>query len=294
VTSALFPWPADRVAAVALTFDMDGETIPYVVDRDNAARRLSLMSEMAYGPTTGIYRILDLLDLYEIRASVFVPGRTAELHPQAIKAVVARGHDLNHHGYMHERPDGLTDEIERKVLEKGIEVLTSTAGAAPKGYRSPAAELKPSSPELLVEYGFEYDSTLMGSDYPYIIPTDRGDLIELPMYWHFDDWPLYGFVSVPPVGNGISPPSAAFEVWSESFEGLYARGGLFNLCMHPFLSGRPAGLRLLERLIRFMRGFPRVWWAPLSEIASYCAQPAVNKQLDRRPPVVPEAKWIGE
>src|SRR5882757_5719155 len=107
-----FPWPDGKVVAVALTFDMDGETIPYVVDPENAPRRLSLMSEMAYGPTTGIYRILDLLDLYEITASVFVPGRTAELHPEAINEIVARGHDLGHHGYMHERPDGLTDEVE--------------------------------------------------------------------------------------------------------------------------------------------------------------------------------------
>jgi peptidoglycan/xylan/chitin deacetylase (PgdA/CDA1 family) len=289
-----FPWPDGKKAAVALTFDMDGETIPYVVDPDNAPRRLSLMSEMAYGPNVGIHRILDLLDLYEIRASVFVPGRTAELHPDVVKEIVARGHDIGHHGYMHERPDGLSDEVERKVLERGIEVLTSITGKAPTGYRSPAAELKPTSPALLVEHGFAWDTTLMGADHPYIVPTERGDLIELPMYWHNDDWPLFGFVSVPAVGNGISPPSAVFEVWSEQFEGLYERGGLFNLCMHPFLSGRPAGLRILERLIRFMRGFPQVWWAPLSEIAEHCAKDDVRSRLMRHEPVIPEARWITE
>jgi peptidoglycan/xylan/chitin deacetylase (PgdA/CDA1 family) len=287
-----FPWPDGKKAAVALTFDMDGETIPYVVDPENAPRRLSLMSEMAYGPNTGIRRIMDLLDLYEITASVFVPGRTAELHPDVIKEIVARGHDLNHHGYMHERPDGLSDEVERKVLEKGFEVLSSITGEKPVGYRSPAAELKVTSPALLVEHGIVYDSSLMGSDYPYVVPTDSGDLIELPMYWHLDDWPLFGFVSVPPVGNGISAPSAAFELWSESFEALYERGGFFNLCMHPFLTGRPAGLRLLEKLIRFMRGFPQVWWAPLSEIAAHCAKPEINSQLERHEPVIPEARWI--
>jgi peptidoglycan/xylan/chitin deacetylase (PgdA/CDA1 family) len=253
-----------------------------------------LTSETAYGPNTGIWRILDLLDLYEIKASVFVPGRTAELHPDVLKEVVARGHDLNHHGYMHERPDGLSDVVERKVLEKGIEVLSSITGVAPKGYRSPAAELKPSSPALLVEHNIEYDSSLMGSDYPYIVPTDKGDLIELPMYWQLDDWPLFGYVSVPPVGNGISAPSAAFELWSEYFQAMYDRGAFFNLCMHPFLTGRPANLRLLEKLIRFMRGFPQVWWAPLSEIAGHCAQPDIKAKLERHEAVAYEAKWITE
>jgi peptidoglycan/xylan/chitin deacetylase (PgdA/CDA1 family) len=287
-----FPWPDGKRAAVALTFDMDGETIPHLVDPDNAHKRMSLMSEYAYGPTTGMGRIMDLLDLYEIKGSVFVPGRTAELHPDVIKEIVARGHDLNHHGYMHERPDGLSDSVERKVLERGIEVLSGITGEKPKGYRSPAAELKPTSPALLVEHGITYDSTLMGSDYPYIVPTEKGDLIELPMYWHNDDWPLFGFVSVPAVGNGISAPSAAFEIWSESFHGLYDRGGLFNLCMHPFLTGRPTNLRLLERLIRFMRGFPQVWWAPLSEIAEHCAKPEIASQLERQEINIPEAIWI--
>jgi len=287
-----FPWPSGKRAAVALTFDMDGETIPYVVDRDNADGRLSLMSEYSYGPNVGMPRILELLDLYELRASVFVPGRTAELHADLVREIAARGHDVGHHGYMHERPDGLSDKMERAVLERGIEVLASILGTAPTGYRSPAAEMKPTSPALLVEHGFAYDSSLMGADHPYVVPTERGELIELPMYWHNDDWPLFGFVSVPAVGNGISAPSAAFELWCEEFAGLYERGGLFNLTLHPFLSGRPAGLRLLERLVRFMRGFPRLWWAPLSEIAAHCGAPGVRDRLARRPPEVPEARWI--
>jgi len=112
------------------------------------------------------------------------------------------------------------------------------------------------------------------------------------MYWHHDDWPLFGFVSVPPVGNGISSPSAAFDLWSESFAGIYERGGHFNFCMHPFLTGRPAYLRLLERLIRFMRGFPRVWWAPLSEIASHLEDERVTAALERQEASVPPPDWI--
>jgi peptidoglycan/xylan/chitin deacetylase (PgdA/CDA1 family) len=287
-----FPWPDGKRAAVALTFDMDGETIPYVVDPDNAPRRLSLMSEMAYGPNVGMRRILDLLDLYELRASVFVPGFTAELHPDVVREIVARGHDLGHHGYMHERPDGLSDELERKVLQRGIDALSDILGEAPTGYRSPSWELKPSSPALLAEHGFTYDSSLMGADHPYLVPTPHGELIELPVTWHQDDWPVFGYVAAPSASNGPAAPSVGFELWSEGFQGLYERGGLFNLCMHPFLTGRPAYLRVLERLIRFMRGFPKVWWAPLSEIAAHCRTPEVRDRLEEHPPEVPPARWL--
>jgi peptidoglycan/xylan/chitin deacetylase (PgdA/CDA1 family) len=287
-----FQWPNGRRCAVSFTFDMDGETVPFTVDREHAPRRLALMSEFAYGPLVAMPHILDLLELYEIRGSFFIPGFTAELHPDVVREIVRRGHDVGHHGYMHERPDGLDDDAEERVLLRGIQALESITGVRPAAYRSPAWELKPSSPELLLRHGFRFDSSLMGHDIPYWVQTRQGRLLELPVNWKHDDWPQLGFVSVPAVGTGISAPSKALEVFTEEFEGLYARGGLFNMTMHPFLIGRPSGLRLLERLIRFVRGFPRVWWAPLSEIAAYCASPETDGMLPVQSAEIPEARWL--
>jgi peptidoglycan/xylan/chitin deacetylase (PgdA/CDA1 family) len=171
-------------------------------------------------------------------------------------------------------------------------VFQDLLGHTPVGYRSPAWELKPSSPALLVRHGFKYDSSLMGHDIPYWVETVDGDLLELPVSWRNDDWPQFGFVSVPPVGNGISAPSAGLEVFTEEFEGLYVRGGYFNMTMHPFLAGRPSGLRVLEKLIRYLRGFPRVWWSRLSDVADYCYQPAVAPTLPRETTRIPEPKWV--
>jgi peptidoglycan/xylan/chitin deacetylase (PgdA/CDA1 family) len=285
-------WPNKRRCAVSLTFDMDGETIPYVMDPEHASKRMALMSEGAYGPKVGVPYILDLLDLYEIKASFFVPGRVVELHPDVVQEIRRRGHDVGHHGYMHERPDGLSDEQEEKVLNKGLEILERTTGQRPIGYRSPAWELKPSSPALLLKYGFKFDSSLMGFDTPYWIKTPGGNLLELPVYWRNDDWPQFGFVSVPPVGNGISAPSKGLEVFSEEFNGIYDRGGFFNMTMHPFLAGRPSGLAVLERLIRHIRAFPRVWWACLSEVAEYCSSPTVADALPVDSVELPEPRWI--
>ena len=78
---ANFPWPNGNRCAVALTFDMDGECVPFVYDPANATRRLSLQSEATYGPNVGMPRIFDLLQRHGIPASFFVPGFTAERHP---------------------------------------------------------------------------------------------------------------------------------------------------------------------------------------------------------------------
>jgi hypothetical protein len=64
------------------------------------------------------------------------------------------------------------------------------------------------------------------------------------------------------------------------------------MTMHPFLAGRPGGLIVLEKLIRHLRGFPRVWWARLSDVADHCYQPDVAATLPRATTEIPFAIWI--
>lgn len=280
---AEFPWPDGRRAAVALTFDVDGDTVPFLVDRENAHRRLSLWSEHAYGPTVGLGHILDL---YEVKGTFFVPGFVADRHPEAIERLLAGGHEIGHHGHMHERPDGLGDDLERTVLERGIEALRRVSGQAPRGYRSPAWELKPDTPALLTRLGFDYDSSLMGRDVPYMVRTPGHNLVELPITWISDDYMQFGRAA------GIGSPTAAFDVFSQAFEGLYRRGGLWIMTMHPFLTGRPSRLLLLERLVRFVRAFPRVWWTTCGELAAYCRRPEVQARLAVDTPTIPEPDFL--
>jgi peptidoglycan/xylan/chitin deacetylase (PgdA/CDA1 family) len=292
-SSSSFCWPRQRRCAFALTFDVDGETTAYALDREQAAARLSLISEYTYEARVAVPRILDLLELYEVRASFFSPGRVVELHPETARSIVGRGHELGHHGYMHERPVGLSDAQEERVLLEGIAVLEAATGQRPIGYRSPAWDLKPSSPALLVRHGFAFDSSLMGHDLPYWIETAAGRLLELPVHWRQEAWPLLGFASPPrPGGGGMAAPSAAFEILAEQFEGLYERGALCVLTLHPSVIGRPAGLRLLERLLRHIRGFPRVWWATLGELCAYCSEPDVAAALQVESTAVPAAHWL--
>ena len=72
-----------------------------------------------YGPKVAMPRILDLLDDYEIKSTFFVPGFIAENNADLMVDIVDRGHEVGHHGYMHEPPATLTAEQEWQVLEKG-------------------------------------------------------------------------------------------------------------------------------------------------------------------------------
>ena len=97
-------WPGDTRCMVMLGFDIDG--VSSAINRDPASAHLpSLMSAREYGPSVATPRILDLLERHGIPASFYIPGYVAETHEELVREIVERGHEVAHHGYMHE-PSG--------------------------------------------------------------------------------------------------------------------------------------------------------------------------------------------
>ena len=142
------------------------------------------MSHQAYGPRTGGARILRILDRQQVRATFFVPGYTAEHWPDAVRAVRDAGHEIGHHGYLHEGAHSAPDEAtEERRLLRGLEALDTVLGVRPVGYRAPMWELTDRLPALLARHGFLYDSGLMDADHPYLLATgDETDpIVELPV-----------------------------------------------------------------------------------------------------------------
>jgi peptidoglycan/xylan/chitin deacetylase (PgdA/CDA1 family) len=264
-------WPDGKTAAAAFTFDVDAESA-VLWDNEAVGARMSVMSHQAYGPLVGVPRILDLLERHQIASTFFVPGHTADRYPEAIRSIVAAGHEIAHHGYLHEQPTKLTLEQEIDVLDRGLAALADVAGVRPSGYRAPMWDLSWRTPALLAERGFLYDSSLMDSDHPYelaITPGADQSLVEIPIQWALDDWEQYCYL--PDVsGSGlIESPRKAREIWQLEFDGLRRVGGCWVLTNHPFLTGRPSRAAELDDLMRYVLDHDDVWTTNLATIADH-------------------------
>ena len=132
------------------------------------------MSHQAYGPLVGVPRLLGMLERHRIRSTFFVPGYTAHRYPAVVKDIVAAGHEVAHHGYLHEQPTAVSPEEEAANLDRGLQALEEVAGVRPVGYRAPMWDLSWRSPALLAERGFLYDSSLMDADVPYELAVGPG------------------------------------------------------------------------------------------------------------------------
>jgi len=228
------------------------------------------ISRGAYDARVAVPRILSMLDKYNIRATFFTTGYAAERNPDTVKEIHSRGHELAHHGYLHEAPSKLGLEKEKEILEKGSDILAGITGERPRGYRAPDGNLSPHSLGLLQEHGFLYDSTLFGGDFHLYYPEvngEKADIVEIPITWELDDFPHFAF-NPNPLFVGLSAPSKVYEIWSAEFEGAYKEEGMLMLMMHPEVIGRYHRLKMLERLIVHIAGHPGVWFATCAEVAT--------------------------
>ena len=276
-------WPEGYGSAAAFTFDVDAESA-LLWGAPRNADRMSVMSHQAYGPLVGVPRLLDLLERHRIRSTFFVPGYTAHRYPGVVRDIVSAGHEIAHHGYLHEQPTGVSASEEAENLDRGLAALEEVAGVRPTGYRAPMWDLSWRSPRLLADRGFLYDSSLMDADAPYELDVDgRRSIVEIPIQWALDDWEQYCFL--PDVtGSGlIETPAKARELWQAEFAALRAIGGCWVLTNHPFLTGRPSRAAALDELMSHVSDCPDVWVASLAEIATHTRSLSLTPRTITRP-----------
>ncbi|HUP31465.1 MAG TPA: polysaccharide deacetylase [Gaiellaceae bacterium] len=262
------PWPNGARCAVSFNFDMDTDAFLHPMYPDRAHKLQNLISWLRYDEVA-VPRIVKLFDRYEIKQSFFVPAWCIEQYPRAVEPVVESGHELAHHGYLHENPMDQTREGELYWLRRAAEVIERFSGKRPVGWRGPWAGFTVHSAELLAQEGYLYDTTLMADSQPYVIRSGAGELVELPIDLTLDDWPHYAHA--PDLAYFIPPksPEQAMEVFRAEFDARWEFGGFMTTTWHPFVSGRLARLKAVAGLIEYMQDKGGVWFATMEEIARH-------------------------
>ncbi len=259
-------WKNGARCAVSLSFDSDHETGEL---REGGSSPMKL-SQGQYGNRAGIPRILDLMKKYDTKASFFVPAVSAMLYPDEQRRVVAEGHEIGIHGWIHERNSILPPENERDLQFRSADMLEKISGQRPVGIRTPSWDFSQHTLTISREMGLLYDSSLMADDEPYELVEDGKPtgMVELPVEWIRDDAVYFNmnrFSALRP----YTPPSAVLEIFKREFDGAYREDGLFLLTMHPHIIGHRSRISLLEELIEYMRGHAGVWFATHAEVAAY-------------------------
>lgn len=262
-------WPNGARCACAITFDMDSDSLIHIARPDDSHDRLYPISMGRYGPTVAIPRILDTYRRLELKQSFFIPGWCMETYPEAVDAILKGGHEIGHHGWIHEDPIVTKGAEQAEAFERALETHKRMTGQAPRGYRAPVYNVTQQVIDLLIKHQFRYDSSLMADDIPYTMKTTAGSLYEMPVHWGTDDWPPFAHYDEIGYMMPVRGPSAGLEGFWEEFEAQYEAGGFFMLILHPFLTGRLARWRMVEQWLETTLAERDVWFAPLEAIADH-------------------------
>ena len=259
-------WPGGARCAVALSFDSDHETNELREGGESIGR----LSQGQYGNRQGVPRILQILSQHGVKASFFVPAVTALLYPDEQRRVVEEGHEVGIHGWIHERNSELPLKAERDLQMRSADVLEKVTGARPVGIRTPSWDFSPNTLAITREMGLAYASSLMADVdcYELVMNGENTGVVELPVEWIRDDAVYFNMVRFAGL-RPYTPPQAVFDIFKREFDAAYREGGLFQLTMHPHISGYRSRIWILDELIGHMRAHAGVWFATHADIVRY-------------------------
>src|SRR5882672_3378202 len=208
-------WRDGARCAVALSFDSDHETS----DLREGGKSIGRLAWGQYGARVGVPRILNLLQRYGVKASFYVPAVTALLHPDEQRRIVAEGHEIGIHGWIHELNSVLPEEAERDLMLRAADTLERITGIRPVGLRTPSWDFSSATLGIVKELGLQYDSSLMADEdcYELLLQGKPTGIVELPVEWVRDDavyFMMNRFQSLRP----YTAPSDVFEIFRREFD----------------------------------------------------------------------------
>jgi len=260
-------WPNGKKLAVSVTVMFEtwsqGNAPTYSVQTthlkpgtvDHAGKAWS-----TYGGRVGVWRLIRMLDRLQIPGTFFANARCAEEYPDAIKQIVASGHDLAGHGYTQDQLlayMSLSDQ--EATIARSIDLLEGCGGKKVTGWGSPVLAFTPETAGFLAKAGLRWTTDVTYVDLPIKIRTDHGVIAGVPTTDFSDNRVMR------------ASPRDLYDVYKGTFDYLVDNEpmGLMVLVIHCHFGGRPLITAALNEVIKTMAQSRDVWFARHAELADW-------------------------
>lgn len=220
-----------------------------------------------YGPRVGIWRMIDTLDKYKMRASVLLNSDCCRHHPQIIEAGKARDWAWVAHGKNNSifQAD-MTVEQERSYLADVVKTITDATGKQVNGWMGPALTETFDTPRLVKELGLSYVLDWCADDQPF--PLNVEGMMSVPYSLELNDIQMF-------LGKSLSGDDF-YRMVIDQFDQLYQEAEhsakVMALCLHPFVINQPSRHKYLEKVLQYITGHEGVWLTTSDDIAAHYAK----------------------
>jgi peptidoglycan/xylan/chitin deacetylase (PgdA/CDA1 family) len=223
-------------------------------------------TQREFGNRVGIFRVLDVLDRYQIRAGVAVNAMAAERYPFLIEQFKKRGYEFIAHGTSATRmiTSSMSEADEKAEIAQSIAALEKATGSRPRGWLGQDYGESQRTPRLLAEAGLDYVLDWPNDDQPYAMKVGT-KFVSMPNQPEWDDVQQLWLRKI----NTTRYP----DLVGDAFELLHREGGqVFSLSVHPWVMGMAHRIKYLDEALRRIERFSNFWQATPGEIAAHYAR----------------------
>ena len=221
-----------------------------------------------YGNRVGVFRLMEVLDRYGIRATVALNSDICVHHPEIIEEGEKRrwewmGHNQSNSRRLNEVPA----EEEPKIIRDTLDTIARASGKRPVGWLGAGLQETWNTLDLLAEAGCEYVADWgPNDDQPYTM-TVAGDktIVSLPYSYNINDKQAFESANM--------TPADFQDAICRQFDTLYREGAtsgrVMHIAVHPYLTGMPYRIGALDAALKYICKHKKVWKATGSEIARH-------------------------
>lgn len=219
-----------------------------------------------YGNRVGFWRLVNVLDEFEVPAVLAINGAALAAYPAIVGAAVARNWEVIGHGFTQRNLQKVPNE--RADIRKTRAAIAAAAGRPPRGWLGPGLTETWETPELLVEEGYDYVADWVLDDQPVWLKTRGKPILNVPYTQECND-----------VAMMLIQHHKAAEYCEralDQFEQIYADAAgsarVMALSVHPYIMGAPHRLKYFRRVFEVIRQKQDVLFWTGAQIADWFAE----------------------
>ena len=277
-------WPGNKKIALSIVVNIEegaelsvssGDSINEYIYENNKIKLennlpdLCMESHFEYGLRSGFWRIIHLLDKYKLPVTFSCCSQALEKSPWLIKEILNRGHEISAHGVKWISHFNLSENEERKIINKCYNDILKLTGKPPLGWHTKSATSINTRKLLLEHGGFLYDSNAYNDDLPYKVNFKNKSIIVIPYAFDTNDMRYES--------NGGFVQSDDFFIYCKgAFDQLLLETKdeklkMMSIGLHPRIIGRPGRINGLKKLLDYISISEKTWVAKREDIAKFWA-----------------------
>ena len=219
-----------------------------------------------YGARVGVWRIMEVLSKYGIRATVALNSEVCDAYPQIIEeGMRLRWEWMGHNESNTRRLNTVPPEEERCIIHDSLARIEKATGKKPVGWLGSGLQETWNTLDYLVEEGCRYVADWVNDDQPYLMNLDGKTLVSLNYSYEINDKPAFA--------DHHRTPDEFERMIRRQFDVLYREGAssgrVMAIALHPYIIGAPHRIGALDSALEYICSHEGVWLATGEEIVDH-------------------------